>query len=175
MNILPAKVAGVERIVMVTPTPGGETNPVVMAAAHIGGVDEIWRVGGAQAIAALAHGTSRIAPVDVVTGPGNAWVAEAKRQLYGVVGIDMVAGPSEIVVVADNRNAPHVIAADLLRQAEHDPTSPTRCSRASATRARSSLAVRRPRRSATMSPGPTTSSRPAAAPVFRAGFRLPIS
>ena len=113
----------VERIVMVTPTPGGETNPVVMAAAHIGGVDEIWRVGGAQAIAALAHGTSRIAPVDVVTGPGNAWVAEAKRQLYGVVGIDMVAGPSEIVVVADNRNAPHVIAADLLRQAEHDPTS----------------------------------------------------
>ena len=123
MNILPAKVAGVERIVMVTPTPGGETNPVVMAAAHIGGVDEIWRVGGAQAIAALAHGTSRIAPVDVVTGPGNAWVAEAKRQLYGVVGIDMVAGPSEIVVVADNRNAPHVIAADLLSQAEHDPTS----------------------------------------------------
>jgi len=123
MNILPAKVAGVERIVMVTPTPGGETNPVVMAAAHIGGVDEIWRVGGAQAIAALAHGTGRIAPVDVVTGPGNAWVAEAKRQLYGVVGIDMVAGPSEIVVVADNRNAPHVIAADLLSQAEHDPTS----------------------------------------------------
>lgn len=123
MNILPAKVAGVERIVMMTPTPGGEVNPVVMAAAHIGGVDEIWRVGGAQAIAALAHGTGRIAPVDVVTGPGNAWVAEAKRQLYGVVGIDMVAGPSEIVVVADNRNEPHVIAADLLSQAEHDPTS----------------------------------------------------
>ncbi|WOF42663.1 histidinol dehydrogenase [Sphingopyxis indica] len=123
MNILPAKVAGVERIVMVTPTPGGEVNPVVMAAAHIGGVDEIWRVGGAQAIAALAHGTGRIAPVDVVTGPGNAWVAEAKRQLYGVVGIDMVAGPSEIVVVADARNEPHVIAADLLSQAEHDPTS----------------------------------------------------
>lgn len=123
MNILPAKVAGVGRIVMMTPTPGGEVNPVVMAAAHIGGVDEIWRVGGAQAIAALAHGTGRIAPVDVVTGPGNAWVAEAKRQLYGVVGIDMVAGPSEIVVVADNRNEPHVIAADLLSQAEHDPTS----------------------------------------------------
>ncbi|HEX2811829.1 MAG TPA: histidinol dehydrogenase [Sphingopyxis sp.] len=123
MNILPAKVAGVERIVMVTPTPDGATNPVVMAAAHIGGVDEIWRVGGAQAIAALAYGTDRIAPVDVVTGPGNAWVAEAKRQLYGVVGIDMVAGPSEIVVIADGRNEPHVIAADLLSQAEHDPTS----------------------------------------------------
>jgi histidinol dehydrogenase len=123
MNIIPAKVAGVERIVMMTPTPGGETNPVVMAAAHIGGVDEIWRVGGAQAIAALAYGTAKIAPVDVVTGPGNAWVAEAKRQLYGVVGIDMVAGPSEIVVVADAKNEPHIIAADLLSQAEHDPTS----------------------------------------------------
>src|SRR3546814_2090526 len=108
---------------MVPPTPDGTVNPVVMAAAHIGGVDEIWRVGGAQAIAALAYGTDRIAPVDVVTGPGNAWVAEAKRQLYGVVGIDMVAGPSEIVVVADAKNEPHVIAADLLSQAEHDPTS----------------------------------------------------
>ena len=123
MNILPAKVAGVERIVMVTPTPDGATNPVVMAAAHIGGVDEIWRLGGAQAIAALAYGTEKIAPVDVVTGPGNAWVAEAKRQLYGVVGIDMVAGPSEIVVVADAKNEPLDIAADLLSQAEHDPTS----------------------------------------------------
>ena len=123
MNILPAKVAGVKRIVMMTPTPGGEVNPVVMAAAHIGGVDEIWRVGGAQAVAALAYGTDRIAPVDVVTGPGNAWVAEAKRQVYGVVGIDMVAGPSEIVVVADARNDPRVIAADLLSQSEHDPTS----------------------------------------------------
>jgi histidinol dehydrogenase len=123
MNILPAKVAGVGRIVMMTPTPGGEVNPVVMAAAHIGGVDEIWRVGGAQAVAALAYGTDRIAPVDVVTGPGNAWVAEAKRQVYGVVGIDMVAGPSEIVVVADSRNDPRIIAADLLSQAEHDPTS----------------------------------------------------
>lgn len=123
MNLLPAKVAGVERIVMMTPTPDGETNPVVMAAAHIGGIDEIWRVGGAQAVAALAYGTTKIAPVDVVTGPGNAWVAEAKRQVYGVVGIDMVAGPSEIVVVADNKNEPHVIAADLLSQAEHDPTS----------------------------------------------------
>lgn len=123
MNILPAKVAGVGRIVMMTPTPGGETNPVVMAAAHIGGVDEIWRIGGAQAVAALAYGTDKIAPVDVVTGPGNAWVAEAKRQVYGVVGIDMVAGPSEIVVVADAKNEPHIIAADLLSQAEHDPTS----------------------------------------------------
>ncbi len=123
MNIVPAKVAGVGRIVMMTPTPGGAINPVVMAAAHIGGIDEIWRIGGAQAIAALAHGTTKIAPVDVVTGPGNAWVAEAKRQLYGMVGIDMVAGPSEIVVVADSRNDPHVIAADLLSQAEHDPTS----------------------------------------------------
>jgi len=123
MNILPAKVAGVGRIVMMTPTPGGEVNPVVMAAAHIGGVDEIWRVGGAQAVAALAFGTDRIAPVDVVTGPGNAWVAEAKRQVYGVVGIDMVAGPSEIVVVADAQNEARIIAADLLSQAEHDPTS----------------------------------------------------
>ncbi|MEQ8311723.1 MAG: histidinol dehydrogenase [Sphingopyxis sp.] len=123
MNIIPAKVAGVERIVMMTPTPGGEVNPVVMAAAHLGGVDEIWRIGGAHAIAALAYGTQKIAPVDVVTGPGNAWVAEAKRQLYGVVGIDMVAGPSEIVVVADNANDPHVIAADLMSQSEHDPTS----------------------------------------------------
>ena len=123
MNAIPAKVAGVERIVMVTPTPKGETNQTVMAAAYIAGVDEIWRVGGAQAIAALAYGTERIRPVDVITGPGNAWVAEAKRQLYGVVGIDMVAGPSEIVVVADDQNDPAWIAADLLSQAEHDPTS----------------------------------------------------
>ncbi|MES2044223.1 MAG: histidinol dehydrogenase [Pseudomonadota bacterium] len=123
MNAIPAKVAGVERLVMVTPTPKGEINPLVLAAAHIAGVDEIWRVGGAQAIAALAYGTGRIAAVDVITGPGNAWVAEAKRQLFGVVGIDMVAGPSEIVVVADRHNNPEWIAADLLSQAEHDPTS----------------------------------------------------
>ena len=123
MNAIPAKVAGVERIAMVTPTPRGQINPLVLAAAHLAGVTEIWRVGGAQAIAALAYGTSRIAPVDVIVGPGNAWVAEAKRQLYGVVGIDMVAGPSEIVVVADGRNDPEWIAADLLSQAEHDPTS----------------------------------------------------
>ena len=123
MNALPARAAGVERLVMVTPTPKGEINPLVLAAAHLAGVDEIWRIGGAQAIAALAYGTARIRPVDVVTGPGNAWVAEAKRQLYGVVGIDMVAGPSEIVVVADGRNDPQWIAADLLSQSEHDPSS----------------------------------------------------
>lgn len=123
MNAIPAKVAGVERIVIVTPTPGGAINPLVLAAARIAGVSEVWRIGGAQAIAALAYGTDKIAPVDVIVGPGNAWVAEAKRQLYGVVGIDMVAGPSEIVVVADGRNDPEWIAADLLSQAEHDPTS----------------------------------------------------
>lgn len=123
MNAIPARAAGVGRLVMVTPTPNGEINPLVLAAAHIAGVDEVWRIGGAQAIAALAYGTDRIRPVDVITGPGNAWVAEAKRQLYGVVGIDMVAGPSEIVVVADANNDPEWIAADLLSQAEHDPTS----------------------------------------------------
>jgi len=121
MNAIPAKVAGVERLVVMTPTPRGEVNPLVMAAAHIAGVDEVWRVGGAQAVAALAYGTSRILPVDVVTGPGNAWVAEAKRQLYGVVGIDMVAGPSEILLIADAKNDPEWIAVDLLSQAEHDP------------------------------------------------------
>jgi histidinol dehydrogenase len=123
MNAIPARAAGVSRLVMVTPTPDGAINPLVLAAAHIAGVDEIYRIGGAQAVAALAYGTDTIAPVDVVTGPGNAWVAEAKRQLYGVVGIDMVAGPSEIVVVADAVNDPEWIAADLLSQAEHDPTS----------------------------------------------------
>lgn len=123
MNAIPAKVAGVERLAVVTPTPNGEVNPLVLAAAHLAGVDEVWRVGGAHAVAALAHGTDSIAPVDVVTGPGNAWVAEAKRQLYGVVGIDMVAGPSEILVIADAKNEPRRIAADLLSQAEHDPTS----------------------------------------------------
>ena len=123
MNAIPAKVAGVERLVVTTPTPGGEANDLVLAAAHIAGVDEVYRVGGAQAIAALAYGTERIGRVDVVTGPGNAWVAEAKRQLYGVVGIDMVAGPSEILVIADKDNDPQWIAADLLSQAEHDPTS----------------------------------------------------
>jgi histidinol dehydrogenase len=123
MNLIPAKVAGVERLVMVTPTPGGEANPLVLAAAALAGAEEVWRIGGAQAVAALAFGTDTIQPVDVITGPGNAWVAEAKRQVYGVVGIDMVAGPSEIVVLADGQNDPHWIAADLLSQAEHDPTS----------------------------------------------------
>ncbi|USI74266.1 histidinol dehydrogenase [Sphingomonas morindae] len=123
MNAIPAKVAGVERLAMVTPTPDGVINPLVLAAAALAGVDEIWRIGGAQAVAALAYGTARIAPVDVIVGPGNGWVAEAKRQLYGRVGIDMVAGPSEIVVVADAGNDPAWIAADLLSQAEHDPTS----------------------------------------------------
>jgi histidinol dehydrogenase len=123
MNAIPAKVAGVERLVMVTPTPGGDANPLVLAAAALAGVDEVWRIGGAQAVGALAYGTETIAPVDVVVGPGNAWVAEAKRQLYGRVGIDMVAGPSEILVVADDQNNPDWIAADLLSQAEHDPTS----------------------------------------------------
>lgn len=123
MNAIPAKVAGVSRIAMVTPTPNGDINPLVLAAASIAGIEEIWRVGGAQAVAALAYGTDTIKPVDVITGPGNAWVAEAKRQLYGVVGIDMVAGPSEIVVVADAKNDPAWIAADLLSQSEHDPTS----------------------------------------------------
>ncbi|AEI38446.1 MAG: histidinol dehydrogenase [Zymomonas mobilis subsp. pomaceae] len=123
MNAIPAKVAGVERLVMVTPTPDGIINPAVIAAAVIAEVDEIWRIGGAQAVAALASGTKRIKPVDVIVGPGNAWVAEAKRQLYGEVGIDMVAGPSEIVIVADKDNDPDWLAADLLSQAEHDPTS----------------------------------------------------
>ncbi|PZQ58177.1 MAG: histidinol dehydrogenase [Sphingomonas taxi] len=123
MNAIPARVAGVGRLVVVTPTPDGQVNPLVLAAAHLAQADEVWRVGGAQAIAALAYGTGRIARVDVVTGPGNAWVAEAKRQVYGVVGIDMVAGPSEIVVVADGLNDPEWIAADLLSQAEHDTTT----------------------------------------------------
>ncbi len=123
MNAIPAKVAGVKRLAMVTPTPDGAINDLVLAAAHLAGIDEIWRVGGAQGVAALAYGAGRIAPVDVITGPGNAWVAEAKRQLYGVVGIDMVAGPSEIVVVADAQNDPEWTAADLLSQAEHDITT----------------------------------------------------
>jgi histidinol dehydrogenase len=123
MNAIPAKVAGVERLVVVTPTPRGQVNALVLAAAHLAGVDEIWRVGGAHAVAALAYGTDRIKPVDVITGPGNAYVAEAKRQLFGVVGIDMVAGPSEILVIADGANDPVWIAADLLSQAEHDPVA----------------------------------------------------
>ncbi len=120
MNALPAKVAGVERLVMVVPTPGGALNPLVLAAARIAGVDEIYRIGGAQAVGALAYGTATIAPVDKIVGPGNAYVAAAKRQVFGTVGIDMIAGPSEILVVADAANDPAWIAADLLSQAEHD-------------------------------------------------------
>lgn len=120
MNAVPAKVAGAERLVMVVPTPNGKINAAVMAAAQIAGVDEIYPIGGAQAVAALAFGTDSIKPVHVIVGPGNAYVAEAKRQVFGVVGIDMVAGPSEILVVADAKNNPRWIAADLLSQAEHD-------------------------------------------------------
>jgi histidinol dehydrogenase len=120
MNAIPAKVAGVERLVMVVPAPDGVLNPLVLAAAELAGVDEIYRIGGAQAIAALAHGTATIAPVDKIVGPGNAYVAAAKRRVFGVVGIDMIAGPSEILVVADRGNDPAWIAADLLSQAEHD-------------------------------------------------------
>jgi len=120
MNAIPAKVAGVERVVMVVPTPDGRLNPLVLAAARIAGIDEIYRVGGAQAVAALAHGTETIRPVDKIVGPGNAFVAAAKRLVFGTVGIDMIAGPSEILVVADGANDPAWIAADLLSQAEHD-------------------------------------------------------
>ncbi|MDY0240855.1 MAG: histidinol dehydrogenase [Rhodospirillaceae bacterium] len=120
MNAIPAKVAGVPRLVMAVPTPDGVLNPLVLAAARIAGVDEIYRVGGAQAVAALAYGTETIRPVDKIVGPGNAYVAAAKRQVFGAVGIDMIAGPSEILVVADGDNDPNWIAADLLSQAEHD-------------------------------------------------------
>src|SRR5438552_282438 len=120
MNAIPAKVAGVERLVMTVPTPGGVLNPLVLAAAEMVGIGEIYRVGGAQAIAALAYGTASIASVDKIVGPGNAYVAAAKRRVFGKVGIDMIAGPSEILVVADRDNDPGWIAADLLSQAEHD-------------------------------------------------------
>jgi histidinol dehydrogenase len=120
MNAVPAQVAGVERIVMVVPAPDGELNPLVLAAAELAGVDEIYRIGGAQAVGALAYGTETIAAVDKIVGPGNAYVAAAKRQVFGTVGIDMIAGPSEILVVADAENDPGWIAADLLSQAEHD-------------------------------------------------------
>jgi histidinol dehydrogenase len=123
MNAMPAKVAGVERIAMVVPTPDGKLNPLVLAAARRAGVTEIYRVGGAQAVGALAYGTATIAPVDKIVGPGNAFVAAAKRQVYGVVGIDSIAGPSEILVVADRHNDPAWIAMDLLSQAEHDTSA----------------------------------------------------
>jgi histidinol dehydrogenase len=120
MNAIPARVAGVERIVMCVPTPDGVLNPLVLAAAHRAGVTKIFRVGGAQAIAAMAFGTESIAPVDRIVGPGNAYVAEAKRQVFGRVGIDGVAGPSEVVILADAENDPRHVAIDLLAQAEHD-------------------------------------------------------
>jgi len=119
MNAVPAKVAGVERIAMVVPTPRGEINAAILAAAKIAGVTEIYRVGGAQAVAALAYGTRAIAPVDKIMGPGNAYVAAAKRQVFGKVGIDMIAGPSEVLVIADSSANPAWVAADLLAQAEH--------------------------------------------------------
>ena len=120
MNAVPAKVAGVGRIVMVVPTPDGKLNPLVLVAAGLAGVDEIYRIGGAQAVAALAYGTETIAPVAKIVGPGNAYVAAAKRQVFGTVGIDMIAGPSEVLVVADGENDPDWLAIDLLAQAEHD-------------------------------------------------------
>ena len=123
MNAIPARVAGVKRIVMVTPASGGRINPLVLAAARRAGIREIYRVGGAQAIAALAYGTATIAPVDKIVGPGNAYVAAAKREVFGQVGIDSIAGPSEILVIADGANDPGWIAADLLSQAEHDASS----------------------------------------------------
>lgn len=123
MNAIPAKVAGVGRIVMVTPASGGHLNPLVLAAAKRAGVSDIFRIGGAQAVAALAYGTRSIAAVDKIVGPGNAWVAAAKREVFGQVGIDSIAGPSEILVIADAANDPDWIAADLLSQAEHDASS----------------------------------------------------
>ncbi|UWR21975.1 histidinol dehydrogenase [Sulfitobacter sp. S190] len=123
MNAIPAKVAGVGRLAMVVPTPDGVLNPLVLLAAQISGVDEIYRIGGAQAVAALAYGTDTIAPVDKITGPGNAFVAAAKRRVFGKVGIDMIAGPSEILVIADGDNDPDFIALDLLSQAEHDESA----------------------------------------------------
>ncbi|WP_438980435.1 histidinol dehydrogenase [Lentibacter sp.] len=123
MNAIPAKVAGVERLAITVPTPDGVANPLVLLAARLAGVDEIYRIGGAQAVAALAYGTTSIAPVDKITGPGNAFVAAAKRRVFGKVGIDMIAGPSEILVIADGDNDPDWIALDMLSQAEHDESA----------------------------------------------------
>ena len=123
MNAIPAKVAGVRRLVMVVPTPDGVANHLVLAAAEIAGINEVYRIGGAQAVAALAFGTQTINAVDKITGPGNAYVAAAKQQVFGLVGIDMIAGPSEIMVIADSHNDPAWISADLLSQAEHDPSA----------------------------------------------------
>ncbi len=123
MNAVPARVAGVRRLVMCVPTPDGVVSPLVLLAAQVAGVDEVYRIGGAQAVAAMAYGTATIAPVDLITGPGNAWVAAAKRRVFGRVGIDMIAGPSEILVIADADNDPDWIALDLLSQAEHDASA----------------------------------------------------
>src|SRR5947209_13989561 len=123
MNAVPAKVAGCARLVMVVPAPDGKLNPLVLAAAKLAGVDEIYRIGGAQAVAALAYGTESVAPVAKIVGPGNAYVAAAKRLVFGQVGIDMIAGPSEVLIVADGSAHPDWIAADLLAQAEHDESA----------------------------------------------------
>ncbi|MFW8636727.1 histidinol dehydrogenase [Cribrihabitans pelagius] len=123
MNAIPAKVAGVERLAVTVPAPDGRVNPLVLLAAQLSGVDEIYRIGGAQAVAALAYGTATVAPVDKITGPGNAFVAAAKRRVFGKVGIDMIAGPSEILVIADKDNNPDWIALDLMSQAEHDESA----------------------------------------------------
>jgi histidinol dehydrogenase len=123
MNAVPARVAGVPRVAMVVPSPGGEMNPLVLAAAHLAGVSEIYRIGGAQAVAALAYGTQTVPAVAKIVGPGNAYVAAAKRQVFGTVGIDSIAGPSEVLVIADRNNDPEWLAADLLAQAEHDSTA----------------------------------------------------
>lgn len=123
MNAIPASVAGVERLAICCPTPGGEVNPLVLLAAQLAGVDVIYRIGGAQAVAAMAYGTETIAPVDKITGPGNAWVAAAKRRVFGRVGIDMIAGPSEVLVIATGEQDPDWVAIDLLSQAEHDESA----------------------------------------------------
>ena len=123
MNAIPAKVAGVERLAICCPTPGGEVNPLVLLAAQLAGVDVVYRIGGAQAVAAMAFGTATIAPVDKITGPGNAWVAAAKRRVFGRVGIDMIAGPSEVLVIATGEQDPDWVAIDLLSQAEHDESA----------------------------------------------------
>jgi histidinol dehydrogenase len=123
MNAIPARVAGVDRLVICAPTPDGVVNPLVLLAARLAGVETVYRVGGAQAIAALAFGTETIAPVDKIVGPGNAWVAAAKRRVFGRVGIDMIAGPSEVLILADAGNDPEWIALDLMAQAEHDPAA----------------------------------------------------
>src|SRR5437870_7602491 len=123
MNAVPAKVAGVVRLVMVVPAPEGKLAPLVLAAAKLAGIDEVYRIGGAQAVAALAHGTETIAPVAKIVGPGNAYVAAAKRLVFGKVGIDMIAGPSEVLILADKTGHAEWIAADLLAQAEHDASA----------------------------------------------------